>query len=54
MSESQMQKMEEMKKSEKESLRQTLIVLVILYAYAMSDKKQWDKAIQKGPVVAIL
>ena len=34
-----------------EKLEQTMIVLVILYAYALSDKSQWENKTKKGTVV---
>ena len=32
-------------------LEQTMIALIILYAFAMSDEKQWKPAVTKGTVV---
>ena len=34
-----------------EKLEQTMIVIVILYAYALSDKSQWENKTKKGAVV---
>ena len=34
-----------------EKLEQTMIVIVILYAYALSDKSQWENKTKKGTVV---
>ena len=34
-----------------EKLQQTMIAIIILYAFATSDEKQWKTAVTKGTVV---